>query len=59
MAQALGCHAEFVEDPSGIRPALERAKAAVNKGVPALVNVKTDPNAKATTTRFTTHYQAA
>jgi thiamine pyrophosphate-dependent acetolactate synthase large subunit-like protein len=59
MAQAFGCHGEYVEDPNGIRPALERAKAAVAKGKVAVVNVKTDHNAKATTTRFTTHYQAA
>jgi len=52
MAEALGCHAEFVEQPHDIRPALQRASAAARKGVPALVNVKTDPNAKATTGRF-------
>ena len=52
MAEALGCHAEYVEEPQDIRPALQRASAAVGKGVPAVVNVKTDPNAKATTGRF-------
>ncbi len=50
MAQALGCHAEYVEEPDGIRPALERAFAS---GKPALVNVKTDPMARATTAKFT------
>ncbi len=40
VAQALGCHAELVERPQQLRPALERALAA---GVPALVNVLTDP----------------
>lgn len=55
MAEALGCHAEYVEEPKDIRPALERARAATKKGVPALVNVKTDPMAKATTTRFVTY----
>lgn len=50
MAEALGCHGEYVEDPEQIRPALERAFAA---GRPAVVNVKTDPMARAVTTRFT------
>lgn len=50
MAQALGCHGEYVEDPEQIRPALARAFAA---GRPAVVNVKTDPMARAVTTRFT------
>ena len=55
MAEGLGCHAEYVEEPKNIRPALERARAATQRGVPALVNVKTDPMAKATTTRFVTY----
>ncbi len=55
MAEALGCHAEYVEQPQDIRPALERAGAATRKGVPAVVNVMTDPNAKATTARFVTY----
>ncbi len=38
---ALGCHGELVERPDELRPALERALAA---GLPALVNVLTDPN---------------
>src|SRR5262249_47263085 len=41
LAEALGCHGEFVREPSELRPALERAFSA---GVPALVNVLTDPN---------------
>ena len=41
LAQALGCHGEFVEDPEEIRPALQRAFAA---GRPALLNVITDPD---------------
>jgi thiamine pyrophosphate-dependent acetolactate synthase large subunit-like protein len=49
MAVALGCHGEHVEDPAGIRPALERAFAA---GIPAVVNVVTDWRARATTTKF-------
>ena len=52
MAEALGCHAEYVEEPSGIGPALQRAGDAVGKGVPALVNVKTDPNAMASVAKF-------
>ena len=59
MAAALGCHASYVEDPAQIRPALERARQAVNDGVPALVNVCTDPDAQATTAKFTTFYDAA
>ena len=39
VAQALGCHGEFVRTPAELRPALERAFAA---GGPALVNVLTD-----------------
>ncbi len=38
---ALGGHGELVERPDELRPALERAFAA---GVPALVNVLTDPD---------------
>jgi acetolactate synthase-1/2/3 large subunit len=49
MVEALGCHAEYVEDPSQIRPALERAFAS---GKPALVNVKTDHRARAVTVKY-------
>lgn len=52
MAQALGCYGEYVEHPSQIRPALERAFKA---GVPAVVNVKTDAMAHAGTTKFATY----
>jgi len=38
---ALGGHGELVREPAELRPALERAFAA---GVPALVNVLTDPD---------------
>jgi acetolactate synthase-1/2/3 large subunit len=41
VAEALGCHGEFVRTPAELRPALERAFAA---GGPALVNVLTDPD---------------
>jgi acetolactate synthase-1/2/3 large subunit len=52
MAEALGCHAEYVEEPAQIRPALERAYAS---GRPALVNVKTDYRARATTAAFSNY----
>jgi thiamine pyrophosphate-dependent acetolactate synthase large subunit-like protein len=52
MAEALGCHGEYVESPSEIRPALERAFAS---GKPALVNVKTDFKARATTLAFSNY----
>ena len=44
VAEALGGDGELVEDPNDIRPALERAFDA---GVPAIVNVHTDPTARA------------
>jgi acetolactate synthase-1/2/3 large subunit len=40
VVQALGCHGELVERPQDVRGALERALSA---GLPALVNVLTDP----------------
>jgi thiamine pyrophosphate-dependent acetolactate synthase large subunit-like protein len=49
MAEALGCHAEYVEDPAEIRSALERAAAS---GRPAVVNVITDPSARAAQVKF-------
>jgi thiamine pyrophosphate-dependent acetolactate synthase large subunit-like protein len=49
MAEALGCHGEFVEHPREIRPALERAFAS---GVPAVVNVITDYRAVSVTRKF-------
>ena len=53
VAQALGCHGEYVENPEDIRPALERAAVAVAKGQTAVVNVVTDWRARATTASFT------
>jgi acetolactate synthase I/II/III large subunit len=41
VVQALGCHGELVERAQDVVPALERAFSA---GVPALVNVLTDPS---------------
>jgi acetolactate synthase-1/2/3 large subunit len=52
MAESLGCHGEYVEDPALIRPALERAFAA---DCPALVNVLTDWRARATTAQFSVY----
>ena len=52
MAEALGCHGEYVEEPNQIRPALDRAFAC---GKPALVNVKTDHRATAVTAKFSAY----
>jgi thiamine pyrophosphate-dependent acetolactate synthase large subunit-like protein len=52
MAEALGCYAEYVEEPEEIRPALQRAWQKVEEGMVGFVNVKTDYRARATTVRF-------
>lgn len=52
MAEGLGCHGEYVEQPEEIRPALERAQKQVDEGRVALVNVKTDWRARAGTVQF-------
>jgi thiamine pyrophosphate-dependent acetolactate synthase large subunit-like protein len=52
MAVAFGGHGEYVERPEDIRPALERAQAAVDAGRTAVVNVVTDFRARAATVRF-------
>ena len=52
MAEALGCYAEYVEAPGEIRGALERAQAQVDAGRVAVVNIKTDHTARATTQAF-------
>ena len=52
MAEGLGCYGEYVEEPEGIRPALERAQNKVDEGMVALVNVKTDYRARAGTVQF-------
>jgi len=44
IAEALGGYGELVEQPEDIIPALDRAS---NSGVPAIVNVHTDPTARA------------
>ena len=51
----LGCYGEYVEQPEDIRPALERAQKKVDDGMVALVNVKTDYRARATTVRFSNY----
>lgn len=55
MAEALGCYGEFVEKPEEIGPALVRAQKKVDEGMVALVNVKTDENARAGTVAFSSH----
>ncbi|MFM9972840.1 MAG: thiamine pyrophosphate-binding protein [Burkholderiales bacterium] len=55
MAEALGCHGEYVEQPGDIRAALERAKLAVAQGQSALVNVVTDWRARADMANFARH----
>ncbi|MGH7210292.1 MAG: thiamine pyrophosphate-dependent enzyme, partial [Acetobacteraceae bacterium] len=52
MAEALGCYGEYVEKAEDIRPALERAQKQVDKGKVAVVNVRTDYRARATTMQF-------
>ena len=52
MARAFGCYGDYVEDPGQLRPSLERAMKAVADGQPAVVNVVTDPSARAQTGRF-------
>ncbi len=55
MAEALGCYGEYVEKPEDIGPALQRAQKQVDQGRVALVNVKTDDRARATTVAFSSH----
>src|SRR5437773_1595827 len=52
MAETLGCHGDYVEEPAKIRPALDRAQREVDRGNVALVNVKTDHRARAGTLTF-------
>jgi acetolactate synthase-1/2/3 large subunit len=52
LMDAFGGYGEYVEKPAEIRPALERAFAS---GKPAIVNVKTDYRARATTLRFSNY----
>jgi acetolactate synthase-1/2/3 large subunit len=52
LAVALGAHGEHVDQPEDIKPALERAFAS---GKPAVVNVVTDPMARAVTSAFSAY----
>jgi len=52
IARALGCHAQFVEQPGDIRPALEQAAQVAKTGQPALINVVTDWKASSTEGKF-------
>ena len=49
--KAMGGHGELVEDPSELPAALDRA---FSSGVPALINVVTDPEAVSGATRAIT-----
>jgi thiamine pyrophosphate-dependent acetolactate synthase large subunit-like protein len=49
VAEAFGCHGEYVEQPEEIRPAIERSFAS---GRPSVVNVVVDPYVKAKTQAF-------
>jgi thiamine pyrophosphate-dependent acetolactate synthase large subunit-like protein len=55
IAEALGAYAERVESPGDIRPALERAFAS---GKAAVINVITDPLAKAVSVRQASYRMA-
>jgi thiamine pyrophosphate-dependent acetolactate synthase large subunit-like protein len=52
IAEALGCYAEYVEQPEEIRPALQRAWRKVEEGMVGFVNVKTNYCARAATMRL-------
>ena len=55
MAESLGCHGEYVEQPNDIRPALQRAAEKVAAGQTAVVNVVTDWRARSGTANFTNY----
>ena len=44
IAESLGGYGEMVDDPKEIKPAIIRA---IDSGLPAIVNVHTDPTARA------------
>lgn len=56
IVEVFGGYGERVERAQDIRPALERAAKA---GVPACINVITDPAAKSETARFSAYFQQA
>jgi hypothetical protein len=53
--QAAADRKSSLEQPEDIRPALERAQKKVDDGTVALVNVKPDYRARATTVRFSNY----
>jgi acetolactate synthase-1/2/3 large subunit len=55
VAQGLGAYGELVEDPRAVRPAMERAWREVENGRPALLNVLTEPTARAQTVPFASY----
>lgn len=56
MFSTWGIHGEYVEDPNEIAPALKRASEKMKESnLPAIVNVITEPVARASTLKFTTH----
>ncbi len=52
VAQGLGAYGELIENPNDIRPAIERAVKEMEQGRPALLNVITEPTARAQTVPF-------
>jgi acetolactate synthase-1/2/3 large subunit len=56
-AQMLGGYGEEVRDPKQIRPALERGRAAVASGKPALINIWVDIDVWAPGTKNQTMYK--
>ncbi len=52
VAQGLGAYGELVEHPQDIRPAIDRAVKEMESGRPALLNVITEPTARAQTVPF-------
>lgn len=55
IAQGMGAYGELVEGPGAVRPALERAWKEVENGRPALLNVLTEPTARAQTVPFASY----
>ncbi len=56
-AEMLGGHGESVRDPKDIRPALDRAREAVQSGQSALVNIWVNPDEYAPGTKRQTMYK--
>ena len=42
LSQVFGTHGEYVDEPAGLRPALERALRAAERGKTAVVNIRVD-----------------